>query len=876
MKIESQKIFSGKNIYSHKKVIKMVVDLEGLSNTPTKEINKFNENLVKVIPELMEHRCGIDEDHGFYIRLQEGTYLAHVFEHTIIALQNRLGINVGYGKAREIENERYYIIFEYEYSRTALIVANIALEFINSLIKQEDFNFNEKFKLAYEIFKNEMRGPSTESIYKAVKANNLPIIELGEGIYQIGYGKKKRLFSATIGDRTNAIAVDIASDKLLTKNILEANSLPVARGARVTNTIELLKEASDIGYPLVLKPQFGSKGAGVYVNINNEKELLRSFVELKSKTEDIIIEEFIDGRDYRVCVVDYKVVAVAHRTPPYVIGDGKKTIKELIDILNSDIRRGDGHEKPLTKIKLDEELDNYLKRKKLSINSIPIVDEKICLRENANISTGGFSEDCTEIISKENIDICERTARAIGLDICGIDIATNNIEKSLNEYGVIIEVNAAPGIRMHEFPTIGTKRDVANPILKTMYKGGFENIPVISVTGTNGKTTTTRLISYVISLMGYTVGMTSTDGVKIGNKYIHKGDDTGLESAKSVLINSEVDYAILETARGGIVRKGLAYEKANVGVVTNISDDHLGIDGIETIEDLAMAKSLVLEAIKEDGYAVINADDEYCEFMLERTKKYNIKTIIFSFDKNNKFILKNKEEKNPVVYLDDDFIVVYNRGKEYKICNYKYMPITLGGNLDYNIYNALAACGALVGARIDYIMIAKGFLEFKCDEKFNSGRFNIYEIDGREIILDYGHNISGYKAIIGSLKNMEKENVIGVIGVPGDRSNENISTIGRISSNYFNKIYIKEDVDKRSRKEGEVAKLLLEGVLNNKESISEVKVILDEFEAVEEAFYNSKEGDTIIIFYEEFNKIKELINKLTIQNKKNNVNYKQG
>lgn len=876
MKIESQKIFGGKNIYSHKKVMKMVVDLEGLSDTPTKEIKGFNENLIKVVPELMEHRCGIDVEHGFYIRLQEGTYLAHVFEHTIIALQNRLGIEVSYGKAREIEGERYYIIFEYEYSRTALVVANIAIEFINSLINGESFNFNEKFKLAYEIFKNEMRGPSTDSIYNAAKKNNLPIIELGEGVYQIGYGKKKRLFSATIGHETNGIAIDIASDKLLTKNILEANSLPVAKGARVTNTIELLKEASDIGYPLVLKPQFGSKGAGVYVNINNEKELLRNFVELKNKTEDIIIEEFIDGRDYRVCVVDYRVVAVAHRTPPYIIGDGKKTIKELIDILNSDVRRGDGHEKPLTKIKLDAELDNYLKRKKLSINSIVELNEKVCLRENANISTGGFSEDCTDVISKENIEICERAAKAIGLDICGIDIATNNIEKSLNEYGVIIEVNAAPGIRMHEFPTIGEKRDVASSILKTMYKNGFENIPVISVTGTNGKTTTTRLISYVISLMGYTVGMTSTDGVKIGNQYIHKGDDTGTESAKSVLINGNVDYAVLETARGGIVRKGLAYEKADVGVLTNISDDHLGLDGIETIKDLAMAKALVLEAIKEEGYAVINADDEYCEFMLERANKYNIKTIVFSFDKDNKFILKNKQDKNPVVYLDDDFIVVYNRGKEYKICNYKYMPITLEGNLKYNVYNALAACGALVGARIDYIMIAKGFLEFKCDEKFNSGRFNIYEIEGREIILDYGHNISGYEAVINSLKNMNKKNVIGVIGVPGDRTDENIYTIAKLSSSYFSKLYIKEDIDKRSRQEGEVANLLLKGVSENEDSISEVKVILDEFEAVEEAFYNSNAGDTIIVFYEEFNRIKELINKLSNQSDKGVINYKQG
>ncbi|MGL4453931.1 MAG: cyanophycin synthetase [Sarcina sp.] len=860
MKIKNQRVFEGKNIYSHKKVIRVDVDLEGFCEIPSKNIKNFNENLLNIVPELKEHRCGIDEEQGFYIRLKEGTYLAHICEHTIIALQNRLGINVAYGKAREIKDDLYYIIFQYEYKSAALAIVNLAVDLINSLIVDVQIDFENRIEFIKKILAKEMMGPSTKAVYDSARRAGMPVIELGEGVYQIGYGEKGRVFSATIGSNTSAIGVDICCDKYLTKKVLEMNNLPVASGCKVSDTIELLKSAQDIGYPLVLKPQFGSKGAGVYVNITNEVELLKAFSTLLTKTKDIILEEFIEGRDYRVCVVDYKVVAVSHRTPPCVVGNGKDTIKDLILELNKDKRRGNGHEKPLTKIKLDEDLDVNLKKHKLDLNSILKDGEKLCLRENANLSTGGFAEDCTELISEENIKICERVAKALGMDICGIDISTNNISKSLNDYGVIIEVNAAPGIRMHEVPTIGEKRKVGDAILQTMYPTGISNIPVVSVTGTNGKTTTTRLISYVISLMGYTVGMTSTDGVVIGKDFIHKGDDTGAESAKSVLINRDVDYAVLETARGGIVKRGLGYELADVGVITNISDDHLGIDGINTIDELAFAKSLVIEAVKKDGYAVINGDDKYCMFMLERAKKYGVKTIIYSMDKENKFLQANIRLGRPVVYKDDEFIVVNNKGKEYKICDYRYMPLTMNGKLKYNIYNALAACGALVGVGMDYVLISKGFLNFKSDEIFNSGRFNVYNIDDREIIFDYGHNIGGYEAIIESLEAMEKKNICAIIGVPGDRNNETIKKIGEISAKGFSKIYVKEDIDRRGRSEGEVAELLVTGIKRVRPNLENVKVILDEIEALKDAFDNSNKGDTIIVFYEEYNRVLKNLN----------------
>ncbi|MGL4654467.1 MAG: cyanophycin synthetase [Sarcina sp.] len=862
MKIKNQRVFEGKNIYSHKKVIRMDVDLEGFCETPSKDIKNFNENLIKVIPELKEHRCGIDEEQGFYTRLKEGTYLAHICEHIIIAIQNKVGIDVAYGKAREIKDDLYYIIFQYEYKKTALAIANLAIDLINSLIKEASIDFSKRIEFIEKILEKEIMGPSTRAIYNSAKKQGMPIIELGEGVYQIGYGSKGRVFSATIGSNTSAIAVDICCDKYLTKKILEMNSLPVANGCKVNDTIEVLKSAKEIGYPLVLKPQFGSKGAGVYINIKNEVELIKAFSCLVEQTKDIILEEYIEGRDYRVCVVDYKVVAVSHRIPPYIIGNGKDTVKDLILELNRDKKRGNGHEKPLTKVKLDEELDNNLKKHKLDLNSVLKDGDKVYLRENANLSTGGIAEDCTHLISEENIKICERVAKAVGLDVCGIDISTNNIGKSLNEYGVIIEVNAAPGIRMHEVPVNGERQNVADSILRTMYPTGISNIPVISVTGTNGKTTTTRLISYVISLMGYNVGMTSTDGVVIGKEFIHKGDDTGAESARSVLINRDVDYAVLETARGGIVRKGLAYDFADVGVITNISDDHLGVDGINTIDELAFAKSLVIEAIKKDGYAVINGDDKYCMFMLERAKKYGAKTIIYSMDKNNKFVQANIRLGRPAVYKDEEFIVVNNKSREYKICDYRYMPMTMDGKLKHNIYNALAACGALVGVGMDYVIISKGFLNFKSDETFNVGRFNVHNINEREIILDYGHNVGGYKAIIESLEAMGKQDVIALIGVPGDRGDKIIEEIGEMSARSFGKVYVKEDIDRRGRAENEVAELLVNGIKRVREDLKDVSVILDEADALQHAFDNSKKGDTIIVFYEEYNRVLKKLNTL--------------
>lgn len=868
MKIKNQKIFEGRNIYSHKKCIRLDVDLCGYSDIPSKDIEGFNEGLLKMLPELKTHRCGIDEEGGFVKRLKEGTYLSHICEHIIIAIQNKLGIDVSYGKSREIKGDFYYIIFQYEYKAVGIESARLSIDIINSLISGIKFDFDKRMKLLTEILNNEIIGPSTLAIKNAALRYNLPVFEIGDsGFYQIGYGKQGRMIEATIGANTSCISTDIASDKMLTKELLIQQNIPVADGAKIYNAISLLKEGERIGYPLVIKPRFGSKGNGVALNLKSDKELIKAYNYLKDIHNELMIERYVEGNDYRVCVVNYNVVAVSLRIPPFIIGDGKNNIKNLIRILNSDSKRGYDHEKPLTKIKIDDSLLKFLEKQNMNLLTIPERGKKIKLRENANLSTGGIAIDCTDKISEENKKICIRAAQTIGLDICGIDIKTTDIEKSLHENGVIMEINAAPGIRMHHYPTEGRVRDVGEAILKLQYNGVPHNIPVVSITGTNGKTTTTRLISHVLKSMGYTVGMTSTEGTYIDGECIQTGDNSGYYSAKTVLLNKNVEVAVLETARGGIIKNGLAYDLADVAVITNITEDHIGIDGIEDMKELSKVKALVGEAVKKDGYVVINADDEWSIKILDRIKN---EKIFFSMNNENEIIKKAINEGKIAIYVKDNYLYANNNKREYKIIGIKNIPITLDGVLEFNIQNVMAACGALIGMGIDYCMIAKGFKTFKLNENYNLGRFNIYDLNGVKVILDYGHNIEGYRAVLKCLKKIKNKRVIGVIGIPGDRNDNMALSVGKLCGKYIDKIYIKEDGDKRGRKKEEMAKLLEKGVLLSREK-KFYKIILDEKEALKEALKTSLKGDIIVVFYEKLQPLIDVINEYKIEVIKDNL-----
>ena len=868
MKILSSNIYEGKNIYSHKKCIRLDVDLEGYCETPSKDIVGFNDKLVEMIPELYTHRCGIDEDRGFVKRLKEGTYLAHICEHIIIAIQNIIGIEVAYGKAREVEGDIYQIIYQYEYPKTGIECAKLAIDIINGLINGICINFKDRVLIIKEILNDELIGPSTLAVCQAAQKYGLPIMKLGSSdFYQVGYGKQGRIIESSITSNTSCVSADISCDKLLTKELLDLQNLPVARGGKVYNVISLLKEADRIGYPLVLKPQYGNKGRGVIIGIKNEKELITAYQKLINEFDDIILEEYYEGDDYRVCVVNNKVAGVSLRIPPYVIGDGNKSVEELIDELNSHKYRGEDHEKPLTKIKKDTILTSFITEQGYALNSILEKDKKLVLRKNANLSTGGIAIDYTDKICEENKDICIRAAKTIGIDVCGIDICTNDISKSIMNNGIIMEVNTAPGLRMHVYPSEGKSRDIGNEIINMMYKGDIRNIPVISVSGTNGKTTTTRLINYALCKLGMCSGMTSTEGIFINNQCIDIGDDTGMDSAKCVLLNKDVEVAVLETARGGIIRRGLAYDLADVAVITNITEDHLGCDGVKDMEDLCYVKSLIAEAVKKDGYVVLNADDKYSKAIINRVKS-NI--IYFSKDYKNPIIINGIREGKTVVYLKERYICINKRRKEYKISNIDDIPIILKGALKFNIENVMAACAALVGLNIDYNHIKSSIQNFELNSKENYGRFNIHDYNGVKIILDYGHNIEGYKKALSAVKEITDGKVIGVIGVPGDRSNESVKEVGNVSSKFIDKIIIKEDKDRRGRKPGEIAELIKLGITSyNKES--NTNIVLDEVEALKEAIKESNIGDSIIVFYEDIGPLKDLIDKLNNDGSDENI-----
>lgn len=853
MEIINTRIYTGRNIYSHRACIKLTVEVGEMCDTPTKDIEGFNQRLIEVLPGFKKHKCSLGYEGGFLERLETGTYLPHVYEHIIIEMQNLLGFkNVRYGKARCINKSTYNVIFQYELEEAGILCALYGVQCINNFINGLDFNMEEALSNIEKEIANVRLGPSTKGICDEAIKRCIPVIQIGkQSILQLGYGKKQRRMEATLTDKTSCISVDIACDKELTKEILNGIGLPVPQGRCVQSEEGVINVCKEIGFPIVIKPLDGNQGKGVTVCIKNE-EVAKSAYEIASKiNKKVLVERYFEGRDYRVLVIDKKVVAVSLRMPPEVIGDGVHTIKELIDIENSNPLRGYDHEKPLTKILIDEVLINYLKEKDRDLNSVPDRGEKVQLRFNANLSTGGMARDCTEIIHPDNVEIIVKAAEAVGLDIAGVDVCTRDISKSIiTNGGVILEVNAAPGIRMHMYPNIGKSRNVPAQIIDYLFpKEEAYSIPVISVTGTNGKTTTTRMIAHILSLKGFCVGMTSTSGVYINNRCVVKGDNTGPDSAKMVLMDKSIDVAVLETARGGILRRGLGYDLADVGVITNISEDHLGIDGVETIEDLIYVKSLVAEAVKDYGYTVLNADDTSVNILNQRVKS-NI--IYFSKNSDNIILKKHLTEGGRAVFLKDGFIYLGDGEVSQPIIGVKDIPSTIEGMLEYNIENAMAAAAACVGLKERIDMIAKGLKTFFPDDSQNPGRFNVYNINNFKLVVDYGHNIGGYNAVIDGLKKMSSKRIVGIIGVPGDRMDESIIELGRISGESFDYIYIKEDMDKRGRKKGEVAALLERGVIASGKAKTDYNIILNEAEALKHAMENACEGDCIVMFYEDY------------------------
>ncbi len=866
MDILNIQCFKGKNIYSHRPVIKAILELGSLYDTPTKCIAGFNEGLLKLFPGFAEHCCSLGYEGGFKDRLEEGTYLAHVTEHMVLEIQNLLGYDVHYGKSRIMQSpSMYFIIFEYVNEKLAVESLIWAVNIVNSLIAGHMPEIRDILRQIEKVDAETRLGPSTKGIYEEAERRGIPVTRLGsESILQLGYGKHLRLVEASLTDKPGCIAIDIAGNKHLTKQILAANDIPVPYGDIAYTLQAALMSASHMGYPVVVKPFDANQGKGVTLNIMDGKELEAAYGEAVKFSKGVIVEKFITGKDYRILVVGDHAAAVSERVPPFVVGDGVHTIKELVSIENENPLRGDDHEKQLTKIKLDSTAIQVLNRSGLEIDSVPLPEQKVFLRENGNLSTGGTARDCTDDLHPANAAIAVKAARLLGLDVAGVDLTTRDIAVPVKRgEGAVIEVNAAPGLRMHLYPTEGTKRNVTKDILEMIYPEGTPfTVPIVSITGTNGKTTVTRLISHVLALAGKKVGMTTTSGIFIGNQCISKGDNTGPVSAGIVLSDKRVEAAVLETARGGIIRKGLGYDLADVGVVINISEDHLGIDGIDTLEDLAFAKALVVEAVKKDGYAVLNADDEMAPFLLKRV---NSRVILFTRRTDNLLVFKHMESGGKAVYVKDGSVYVNSSEEEDFVIGLEDVPITFNGKAECNVENSLAAVSALYALNIPADLIKAGLKTFKPDIQTNPGRFNIIDMGDFRVMLDYGHNPAGYNAVTGCMATITAGRYVGVIGMPGDRSNKNIKEVGEICGHSFAKIYIKEDEDLRGRMAGEVAGLLFDAVVSTGMNRESIEIIHSELKALETAITNAQQGDLIVVFYEDFDAVLKLVESMKDQ-----------
>ena len=661
MKIIKIQALRGPNIWSisRKKLIQMRLDLEEMEQRPTNLIDGFRERIENLFPSMIEHRCSEGERGGFFHRVERGTWMGHVIEHIALEIQTLAGMDVGYGRTRETKTPGVYnVVFNYIEEKVGVYAAESAVRIAEALISGESYDLEFDIQKMREIREDVRLGPSTGSIVEEAVARDIPWIRLGtNSLVQLGYGINQMRFQATITCKTSNIAVDIACNKEETKRMLEAASIPVASGSICVDEEDLARTIKKINYPIVIKPLDGNHGKGASINVINWEDAVEGLAHAKKYSRRVIVEKFISGFDFRVLVIDNKVVAAAQRVPAHIIGNGKSTIQQLIDETNKDPRRGYGHENVLTEITVDRDTQELLEKLGYSLETVPRNEEIVYLKSTANLSTGGTSIDVTDMMHPENIFIAERISRVIGLDVCGIDIMAQNLTESLKENGgVILEVNAAPGFRMHLAPSVGLPRNVAAPVIDMLYPPGKPSrIPIIAVTGTNGKTTTTRLLAHIVKNNGFKVGFTTSDGIYIQNHMMEKGDTTGPISAEYVLKDPTVDFAVLETARGGILRAGLGFSRCDIGIITNIQEDHLGLSDIHDLSDLARVKAVVVQSIKKDGWAVLNAEDEKC---VEIAKTLSCHIAYFSMDENHPVILDHCKKGGIAAIAENGYITI--------------------------------------------------------------------------------------------------------------------------------------------------------------------------------------------------------------------------
>jgi cyanophycin synthetase len=852
MLVQDIKVLRGPNYWSVKrqKIIQFTLDLQELEQKPTDTIPGFLERLQQLLPSLHEHRCSVGGPGGFFERVRRGTWMGHVIEHIALEIQSLAGIEVGFGQTRGTGKEGvYHVAFEYGEEAEGRYTVQAAVAIAEALIKGEPYDVQKDIAEIRTLWFREKLGPSTGSIVEEAKKRGIPAMRLdGDSLVQLGYGCNQKRIEATITSHTSMLAVDVAGDKHKTKQLLQESNLPVPLGEVVTD-IESLKEAATaIGYPVVIKPLNGNHGKGATINIQDWEHAECAFHRARQYGRQVIIEKYIQGSDFRILVVNYKFVAAALRTPATITGDGRHTIRELIEIANKDPRRGNGHDNILTEIHADDVCLELLKKKGYTLDSVLPQGESLALKPTANLSTGGTATDVTDDVHPQNRSTFERIARNIGLDVCGIDVMAPNLSQPLRETGgAVLEVNAAPGFRMHLEPTHGQPRNVAKPVVDMLFPNKSNGrIPIIAITGTNGKTTTTRLMAHIVKSAGFVTGFTSTDGIYINDEQVLKADCSGPSSAEVILRDSAVEFAVLETARGGILRSGLGFDQCDCAIVTNVAEDHLGLGGIDTLEKLARVKSVVPETVNPNGFAVLNADDDLVYAMREKVK---CKVALFSLDESSPRIEEHCAAGGLAAVYENGYLLLRIGNHYIPIEEAANIPITFGGRATFNIANALAAALAAYATRIKLGVIREALRSFVPSSESTPGRINVFEFNDFTVVLDYAHNPHGVRALGGFVKTFDAESRIGIITGVGDRRDEDIIAMGEEAAKIFDEIIIRYDEDMRGRTHEELNRLLTSGIYRVSTEIP-VAYYGNECDAVEKAMQQRRPKTVLVVLTE--------------------------
>jgi cyanophycin synthetase len=873
LEILETQIFRGPNYWSYDPCVRLLVDLGTLEEWPSNTIPGFVEGLLSMLPGVGEHSCSLGKRGGFRERLEEGTWLGHVAEHVAIELQRESGAQVYRGKTRGAgEPGRYNVIYGYWEERVGLEAGKLAVRLVNHLVvPQEGFDFLAELERLILLAERRAFGPSTQAILDEAASRDIPFIRLNEqSLLQLGWGKYQQRIRATMTSKTSSLAVDIAGDKDMTRRLLAAAGLPVPRGEIVQTEDDAVSAAKRVGFPVVTKPLDGNHGRGVALDLRTERDVRQGFKRALKESRGglTVVESFVTGSDYRVLVVGGKMVAVAQRVPAHVIGDGEHTVAELVEITNEDPRRGIGHEKVLTKIKVDEAAVALVKKQGFAMDDVPPEDAFVKLVSTGNMSTGGISIDRTWEAHEENIEIAEEAARVVGLDVAGIDFLAPDITQPVRETGgAIVEVNAAPGFRMHTHPTEGEPQYVAKDVVDLLFPPGTPaRIPIVAVTGSNGKTTTVRMISHIFKGMGRSVGFTTTDGIYIDERLVKRADASGPKSAQMVLQNPRVDLAVFETARGGILREGLGYGKNDVAVVLNVTGDHLGLKGIDTLEQLAAVKQVIVEAVPKTGWAVLNADDP---LVVEMRKACSGSVILFSMQEKNELIDRWVRRGRKAVVLEKgplgEKMVIRDGRRTMPIAWIHTLPATFEGRARMMVQNAMAAAAAAHAAGAHLHDIRQGLRSFTTSIYQAPGRLNVFDLDGVKVVIDYAHNPAGLEMLGEFVERLAQDPPKGarprpatgparlrvaVVATAGDRRDDDMRQLGRVAARYFDDVIIREDRHPRGRPRGQTAELIAEGVqeaMAGGARAGNVEVVLDEMDAIRRAIDRSRPGDLVVL-----------------------------